>query len=72
METAKIERINELYRKSKAEGLTEEEKKEQQISVEQIVIGESTEEKNRKYRRITVHCEMNWHSFYILQFHVWR
>ena len=31
METAKIERINELYRKSKAEVLTESEKKEQKL-----------------------------------------
>ena len=31
MTQEKIDRINALYRKSKAEGLTEEEKKEQQL-----------------------------------------
>lgn len=31
MNQEKIQRINELYRKSKAEGLTEDEKKEQQL-----------------------------------------
>ena len=31
MDEKKIERINELYRKSKSEGLTDAEKKEQQL-----------------------------------------
>ena len=30
MEQSRLDRINELYRKSKSEGLTEEEKQEQQ------------------------------------------
>ena len=37
METAKIERINELYRKSKAEGLTEAEREEQAILRQEFV-----------------------------------
>ena len=37
MTDEKIERINELYRKAKAEGLTEEEKKEQQILRKQFI-----------------------------------
>lgn len=37
MEQSKIDRINELYRKSKAEGLTESEKKEQKILRQEYV-----------------------------------
>ena len=37
MEQSKIDRINELYRKSKAEGLTEAEKKEQALLRKQFV-----------------------------------
>lgn len=37
MEKEKIDRINELYRKSKAEGLTEEEKKEQDLLRKQFI-----------------------------------
>lgn len=37
MEKEKIDRINELYRKSKAEGLTEAEKKEQELLRKQFV-----------------------------------
>ena len=36
MDQQKIARINELYRKSKAEGLTEAEKKEQKILKDRI------------------------------------
>lgn len=37
MEQAQINRINELYKKSKAEGLTEEEKKEQAVLRKQFI-----------------------------------
>ena len=37
MENEKIQRINELYRKSKAEGLTEEEKKEQALLRQEFI-----------------------------------
>ena len=37
MEKEKIDRINELYRKSKAEGLTEKEKKEQNLLRKQFI-----------------------------------
>ena len=37
MNQAKIDRINELYRKSKAEGLTEAEKKEQDLLRKEFV-----------------------------------
>lgn len=37
MNENKIERINELYRKSKAEGLTEKEKKEQDLLRKEFV-----------------------------------
>ena len=37
MNQEKINRINELYRKSKAEGLTEEEKKEQALLRQEFI-----------------------------------
>ncbi|MCR5283120.1 MAG: DUF896 domain-containing protein [Lachnospiraceae bacterium] len=37
MEQSRIDRINELYHKSQAEGLTEEEKKEQQLLRQEYV-----------------------------------
>ena len=40
MDQQKIARINELYRKSKAEGLTEAEKKEQKIKDRIYGLGE--------------------------------
>ena len=39
MDDQKITRINELYHKSKAEGLTDEERKEQQILRREYVEG---------------------------------
>ena len=38
MDKKKIDRINELYRKSKAEGLTEAEKKEQTLLREEYLV----------------------------------
>ena len=37
MNNEKIDRINELYKKSKAEGLTEEEKKEQAVLRQEFI-----------------------------------
>ena len=37
MEKQKIDRINELYKKSKAEGLTDAERKEQKILRQQYI-----------------------------------
>ena len=37
MKQEQIERINELYRKSKAEGLTEAEKKEQELCADSLL-----------------------------------
>lgn len=37
MNKEKIDRINELYKKSKAEGLTEEEKKEQAVLRQEFI-----------------------------------
>jgi len=53
MNKEKIERINELYRKSKAEGLTPEEKQEQQqlrAEYRMAVVGDLTD--TMKYIRI--------------------
>ena len=38
MDEKKIKRINELYHKSRAEGLTDEEKKEQQLQAVQKML----------------------------------
>lgn len=43
MDEAKIARINELYRKSKAEGLTKEEAKEQQVLLPRNILRRSAE-----------------------------
>lgn len=38
MDEKKIKRINELYHKSRAEGLTDEEKKEQQLLRQEYIV----------------------------------
>ena len=41
-------------------------KKNSRFQLNRLLSGKAQKKKSRKYRRITVHCEMNWHSFYIL------
>lgn len=47
MNQEKIERINALYRKSKAEGLTEEEKKEQDLLRKEYIVSVKSNLRNQ-------------------------
>ena len=53
MDDKKIARINELYHKSKAEGLTEAEKEEQAILRKEFVASVRNNLKSQLYRRIS-------------------